>query len=175
MNGLGLVHIYTGDGKGKTTAAVGLAARAAGRGIPVVFVQFMKNRPTGEIESLAKLPGVAILRGKAGDGFSFTMTEEERQKSREIHNENLRRAVGLARAGDCLLVLDEVTSALKYGLLAEEMLRELLDQRPRGVEIVLTGREPPDWLLEAADYITEMKKIRHPYDRGVAARAGIEE
>jgi len=175
MKGLGLIHIYTGDGKGKTTAAAGLAARAAGRGIPVIFVQFMKNRPTGEVESLSRLPGVTILRGKAGDGFSFTMTAEEQQKSREIHNENLRRAVELAREGDCLLVLDEVMAALKYGLLEETMLREFLARRPQGVEVVLTGREPPDWLLETADYITEMKKVRHPYDRGITAREGIEE
>ena len=82
MTGLGLIHIYTGPGKGKTTAAVGLAVRAAGRGIPVVFVQLMKNRPTGEVEVLSRLPGVTVLRGKAGAGFSSAMTPEERARSR---------------------------------------------------------------------------------------------
>lgn len=172
---LGLVHLYTGEGKGKTTAAVGLAVRAAGRGIPVVFVQFMKNRPTGEVEILSRLPGVTVLRGKAGEGFSFSMTPEQREKSREIHRENLRRAIRLAEETGGLLVLDEALAALNHGLLEEELLREFLDHRPPGVEVALTGRNPPDWLLERADYITEMKKVRHPYDKGVTAREGIEE
>lgn len=176
MSGLGLVHLYTGEGKGKTTAAVGLAVRAAGRGIPVVFLQFMKNRPSGEINVLTKLPGVTVLRGKAGEGFTFTMTSEEKAESRRIHGENLRRAIELAEAGECgLLVLDEAASALNCGLLEEELLRGFLHRRPPGVEVVLTGRNPPAWLAERADYITEMRKVRHPYDKGVAARPGIEE
>ncbi len=154
MTELGLIHIYTGPGKGKTTAAVGLAVRAAGRGIPVVFVQLMKNRPTGEVEVLSRLPGVTVLRGKAGAGFSSAMTPEERAR---------------------LLVLDEVMAALKHGLLDREPLQQLLDQRPEGTELVLTGRDAPEWLLERADYITVMEKRRHPYDRGIAARPGIEE
>ena len=97
MTELGLIHIYTGPGKGKTTAAVGLAVRAAGRGIPVVFVQLMKNRPTGEVEVLSRLPGVTVLRGKAGAGFSSAMTPEERARSREIHHRNLCQGAELAR------------------------------------------------------------------------------
>ena len=175
MKELGLLHIYTGDGKGKTTAAVGLAVRAAGDGIPVLFVQFLKNLPTGEVESLRRL-GVRVLRGKAGEGFTGTMTKEELAESRRIHDWHLLAALEAARKGECgLLVLDEVMAALDLGLLDGEPLREFLDGPHEGVEVVLTGRNPPQWLLERADYITEMKKLRHPFDRGIAARRGIEE
>ena len=175
MTELGLVHIYPGDGKGKTTAAVGLAARAAGDGIPVLFVQFLKNMPTGELVSLQKL-GIPVIRGKAGEGFTDTMTGGELAESRQIHDRNLRAALDAARRGECgVLVLDEVMAALNLGLLDGEPLREFLDHRPEGVEVVLTGRNPPQWLLDRADYITEMKKLRHPYDRGITARRGIEE
>ena len=109
---------------------MGLAVRAAGRGIPVVFVQLMKNRPTGEVEVLSRLPGVTVLRGKAGAGFSSAMTPEERARSREIHHRNLCQGAELAREQGGLLVLDEVMAALKHGLLDREPLQRLLDQRP---------------------------------------------
>lgn len=172
---LGLLHIYTGEGKGKTTTAAGLAARAAGHGIPVVFLQFLKGGPSGEIESFARLPGITVLRGKAGQKFVSAMSPEERRETRALQDANLRRAAALARAGRCgLLVLDEVMAALRYGLVDEGLLRELLADPPAGVELVLTGRDAPGWLLEQADYVTEMRKIRHPYDRGITAREGIE-
>lgn len=172
---LGLVHVYTGDGKGKTTAALGLMLRAAGRGIPAVLVQFLKGGPSGELDSLERLPGVTVLRGKAGTSFAAAMSRGEREAAKDLHDRNLRRGAELARRGDCgLLVLDEVMAALKHGLLEEGLLRDLLESPPAGVELVLTGRDAPGWLLERADYVTEMKKMRHPYDRGIAAREGIE-
>ncbi len=103
------------------------------------------------------------------------MTPEERARSREIHHRNLCQGAELAREQGGLLVLDEVMAALKHGLLDREALQQLLDQRPEGTELVLTGRDAPEWLLERADYITVMEKRRHPYDRGIAARPGIEE
>lgn len=172
---LGLVHIYTGEGKGKTTAALGLLLRAAGRGIPAVLVQFLKGGASGEIAALERFPGVTVLRGKGGTAFASAMGGEERAAALELHNQNLGRAIHLARTGACgLLVLDEVMATLKCGLVEEKALRELLERPPEGVELVLTGRSAPEWMLERADYITEMKKLRHPYDRGVAAREGIE-
>jgi cob(I)alamin adenosyltransferase len=172
---LGLVHLYIGDGKGKTTAAAGLAVRAVGDGIPVLFVQFLKNQPSGELESFRKL-GITVLRGKAGEGFTDTMTTGELEESRDIHNQNLRAALDAARRGECgLLVLDEAMAALNLNLLDGELIRDFLDHRPEGVEVVLTGRNPPQWLLDRADYITEMKKLRHPYDKGITARLGIEQ
>lgn len=172
---LGLLHIYTGAGKGKTTAAAGLALRAAGQGIPVVFLQFLKGGPSGEVEALARLPGVTVLRGKAGEKFASAMTPEEREKTRALQDGSLRRAIQMAREGKCgLLVLDEVTAALKHDLVDEGLLRQLLEEPPPGVELVFTGRDAPGWLLERGDYVTEMKKLRHPYDRGITARRGIE-
>ncbi len=175
MTGQGLLHIYTGEGKGKTTAALGLALRAAGRGIPVLLLQFLKGRPTGELESLRHIPGVTELRSPEGLGFAAAMTPEEREQSRARHDEMLRQGIAAAREGACgLLILDEAIGALNHGLLDEGLLRELLAHPAPGVELVLTGRNPPDWLLARGDYITEMKKLRHPYDKGITAREGIE-
>ena len=175
MEGLGLIHLYTGEGKGKTTAALGLALRAAGRGIPVLVRQFLTGRPTGELESLGHLPGITLLRRAEGLGFASAMTPEERARCKLRHDEMLRQGIAVAREGSCgLLILDEVTGALKHGLLEEGPLRDYLEHPAPGVELVLTGRNPPDWLWERADYITEMKKHRHPYDSGIPAREGIE-
>ena len=172
---LGLVHIYTGEGKGKTTAALGLALRAAGRGIPVMILQFLKGRASGELAALERVPGVTVLRSPEGLGFASAMSPQERERSRARHDEMLRLGMAAAREGACgVLILDEVMGALDHGLLDEGLLRELLDRRVPGVELVLTGRKVPEWLLARGDYVTEMRKLRHPYDQGTAAREGIE-
>lgn len=171
----GLVHLYYGDGKGKTTAALGQALRALGYGRRVVLVQFLKNTPCGELTALQCLDRITVLRGKAGAHFTFAMTEDERRQTRAIHEGNLTQALALVKAGQCeLLILDEVTDALQAGLLDEALLREAVLEKPPALELVLTGHRPDDWLLEAADYVTEMKKHRHPFDRGVPAREGVE-
>jgi len=171
----GLVHVYYGNGKGKTTAALGLCVRACGCGKKAVIVQFLKSSPTGEVQSLACLDNVTLLRGKGAGLFVSQMTEEQKAETRRIHGENLQKAVEMARRGDCdLLVLDEAMDALQLGVLEEGLVRDLLDNKPRELEVVITGHKPIDWVLEKADYITEMVKIRHPYDRGVPARRGIE-
>ena len=141
----GLLHLYWGDGKGKTTAAMGLALRALGSGKRVVIVQFLKGGNSGEIPLLAQL-GAEIYRGKAGQKFVFQMTPEEKAATRELQNQNL--AAAIAQPAD-LLILDEAGSA------------EELDT-------------PPQWMLDAADYSTEMKCHRHPYQKGIKARKGIE-
>ena len=175
MGEKGLCHLYCGDGKGKTTAAMGLALRAAGSGMQVLIVQFLKNRETGELRALSAIPNIRILRGKGGSGFSFSMSEEEKSKTRQIHQQNFDLAVCAARMGECdLLILDEAVGACRLGLLDEKSLLDFLQNRPLGLEVVLTGRGPDEALCAAADYITEMKKIRHPFDAGVAARDGIE-
>jgi cob(I)alamin adenosyltransferase len=170
-----MIHFYYGDGKGKTTAALGLLLRAAGCGWRCALVQFLKDWDCGELRSLERL-GVEVLRGKAdGAAFAKDMSEAQLLKTREIHEENLRRASMLCRDGG-LLVLDEVTDALKLGLLDETPVRELLD-KCRGSddrELVVTGHAAPSWIAERADYITELVKRRHPYDGGVTARRGIE-
>ena len=161
----GLIHIYCGDGKGKTTAATGLAVRAAGCGMKVLLVQFLKGQETGELRALAHIPGITVLRGKASEKFTFQMDERELQQTYDEQ----------ARAGACdLLVLDEVMGALSCQLIDEDLLRSLVEQKPERLELVMTGRNPPDWLIDAADYVSEIKKVKHPYDRGVSARRGIE-
>lgn len=171
----GLVHIYHGDGKGKTSAAMGLALRAVGNGWRVGILQFLKGSPSGEITALQTLPGVTILRGKKGTKFSFQMTEEEKQEARALHEEHLAQIARQAGEGAFdLLVLDEAMGACGAGLLAWESLLAFVRQKPPALELVLTGRGPDEELLKLADYVTEMKMQKHPYERGIQARKGIE-
>lgn len=170
----GLVHVYCGDGKGKTTAAIGLLARAAGAGMRTALVQFLKGGETGEIAPLKTL-GVHILRGKGGTRFSFSMTDEEKEAARAVHGAHFGEAVRMAQNGELdILVLDEALGACKRGLIDEEALRTFIAGKPPELELVLTGRNPPQWLTEAADYVSEFHKEKHPYERGVPARVGIE-
>lgn len=172
---LGLVHVYTGKGKGKTTAAMGLILRASGRGLRVTLLQFMKGRPTGELQALERLEGVQVYRAKEMTKFSFQMTETEKEAVRQRHDALLRDVIGRCRAdGTDLLVLDEALGAMATGLLDEGLLLDFLDHRPAHLEVVLTGRNPSPALLERADYVTEMVKRKHPFDKGVPARDGIE-
>ncbi len=166
----GLVHLYWGEGKGKTTAAMGLALRALGAGRNVVIVQFLKGGPSGEIPLLEKL-GAQVLRGKAGQKFTFQMSEAEKAETKTLQTENLRRALALEAD---LLVLDEACAAWQKDLVDRELLKQAVLERPQGREAVLTGRNPPEWMREAADYITEMKCRRHPFEQGIPARQGVE-
>ena len=170
MESLGLLHLYYGDGKGKTTAAMGLALRALGSGKRVVIVQFLKGGQSGEIPLLEQL-GATVYRGKAGQKFVFQMNEAEKAATRTLQNQNL--AAALAQPCD-LLVLDEACAACKNDLVEEALLREAAARTEQGAEVVLTGREPAAWMQDAADYSTEMKCHRHPYQKGIKARKGIE-
>ena len=174
MKNSGLVHLYCGDGKGKTTAAVGLAVRHSGRGGKVVFAQFLKDGTSGECRVLAKL-GVTVLAANPVGKFSFRMTEEEKAETAAALGRTFDAATGFAvRERATLLVLDEVCAAVNCGFLPEKTLTEFLESRPDSLEVVLTGRDPSENLQVHADYITEMKKRRHPFDEGIAAREGIE-
>jgi len=170
-----MMHVYYGDGKGKTTAALGLALRAAGHGKKVVIVQFLKNSPTGEEASFRLFPNVTLLRGKAGEAFTFAMDEAEERETTLIHNSNLERALSLVCGGSCdMLILDEGMDAVRKGLVDEALIRRAVFEKPENVELVVTGHKPVQWLLDAADYVTEMVKKKHPFDRGIAAREGVE-
>lgn len=170
MERTGLLHLYYGDGKGKTTAAMGLALRALGNGKRVVIVQFLKGGASGEIPLLEQL-GATVYRGKAGQKFVFRMTEAEKAQTRALQNRNLAAA---AAAQADLLVLDEAGSAWELDMVDRELLQRTVLQRPAGQECVLTAHAAPGWMLDAADYLTEMKCHRHPYQRGITARKGIE-
>ena len=170
---MGLIHLYCGDGKGKTTASIGLAVRCAGAGGRVVFAQFFKDGSSAELNVLRTLPGVTVLVCPTKYGFFKNMTEEKKAAARADYTALLESA--LAAAGDAdLLVLDEAVSACNHGVIPEARLLAFLGDRPEGLEVAVTGREPSAALEEKADYVTEMVKRRHPFDRGIAARKGVE-
>ena len=169
----GLIHIYCGDGKGKTTAAMGLAVRCAGSGRRVLVLQFFKDGKSSEFAALAYVPGVAVIPQTRSFGFSWTLSPAEKEEARAYYSGLLEEAFDRSSDYD-LLVLDEAMSACTTGMIDEARLLALLAGKPAELEVVLTGRNPSQALLDAADYVTEMKKIKHPYERGVAARKGIE-
>ncbi len=171
----GLTHIYYGFGKGKTTAALGLALRAAGSGKKVVIVQFLKESNTGELNCLKYLPNVTVLRGTAAKIFVRDMTPEQLEETKKMQNANLLKALDIVNTGGCdLLVLDEALDAYQLGLLDDDVFLNLVYQKPEALELVITGHKSEEKLMRCADYITEMVKIKHPYDNGVVARKGIE-
>ena len=171
----GLIHIYCGDGKGKTTAAVGLAVRCAGRGNKVLLVQFLKSRDSGELYSLAKLPDIEVMRGKESKKFTFQMNEEEKHALLIEHNKMFKQVLAkIKNGGYSLLILDEVIGALNAKVFEMPKLIEFLRHKPENLEVVLTGRNPAPELVEIADYVSEMRKVKHPMDKGIMAREGIE-
>lgn len=171
----GLIHIYCGDGKGKTTAAVGLAVRCAGRGNKVLLVQFLKSRDSGELYSLAKLPDIEVMRGKESKKFTFQMNEEEKHALLIEHNKMFEQVLAkIKNGGYSLLILDEVMGALNAKVFEMPKLIEFLRHKPENLEVVLTGRNPAPELVEIADYVSEMRKVKHPMDKGIMAREGIE-
>ncbi len=186
---LGLVHVYTGDGKGKTTASLGLALRAAGHGLSVLVVQFLKGcNFLGELESLARHPNIEIKqfgkpctyseRFKAGSQSScgncrdcFMTREEEEAQARNA----LQYGERAAKSGiHDLVILDEANVALAGRLISVEDILELIKKKHRNTELVLTGVGAPEEIIKAADYVTEMKKIKHPIAKGTYGRRGIE-
>ena len=173
-----MIHIYHGRGKGKTSAALGAALRAHGQGFPVLVVQFMKDagEVSGEVEALKSLdPPVRVLRARLPYPIyrppHRRALEEMKGSTRDLFDE----AASLIRAGDHrMAVLDELGIALSRDWLDPGPVESLLDGLPDDCELIVTGRRVPRWLLERADLVTRMTKVRHPYDRGVKARKGIE-
>ncbi len=171
----GLVHIYTGDGNGKTTAAFGLALRAAGRGCEVRIVQFLKGSETGEALAIEHVPHVRIERLSRNFGFSFAMDERTREEVRSQHTRMLADAIDAAHSGAIdLLVLDEVISAYNLGLVDTSLLDGFVSVKPCPVELVLTGRDPAPIMVENAEYVSDIHAVKHPYEQGIAARKGVE-
>ncbi len=169
----GLIHLYCGDGKGKTTAALGLAVRAAGYGNRVTIVQFLKSTDTGELHTLKKIPNIEIIRSHEMLGFTFRMNEQEKQHAAVVQQELFSQALSSAQRCD-LLILDEIMAAINTGMISVDQVVQLIETKPQTLEIVMTGRNPPLELVELADYFSEIRKIKHPFDRGVPARDAIE-
>ncbi len=168
-----MLHIYCGDGKGKTTCSMGLAVRAAGHGRKVVVAQFLKGCNSGERAVLEHLPTVTCIPVPETIKFVFAMTEEEKAATRAQMTAAFEQAVAESKDGD-LLVLDELCSAISTGMVSLEPVLAFLDNRPEQLEVVITGRDPAPELQERADYITEMCKVKHPFDKGANAREGVE-
>lgn len=170
---MGYIHIYTGDGKGKTTAAMGLAIRAAGCGKRVFVIQFLKGGKSGELESLRRL-SIPVWRNSREYDFFPALGEEEKAELLQEHNDMLRRAYQAAQEGAYdLIVLDELICAYELGAVDRSLVIEFLEG-DYPTECVLTGRDAPQNLIEKADYVTVMQKRKHPFDRGIMAREGIE-
>lgn len=171
----GLIHIYHGDGKGKTTAAVGLAVRAAGAGMCVLFTQFMKSGGSSELAVLKNLENIEINVIKNTYGFTWNMTDDDKRRLKAENDKAVAALITTVKEGRYqLLVLDEIMSAYQSGLVDKEQVLALLQLCRGKTELVLTGRNPADELKDMADYITQMQSERHPYEKGVDARLGIE-
>jgi cob(I)alamin adenosyltransferase len=168
-----MVQVYTGDGKGKTTAALGLTLRAAGYGLRVHIVQLLKGWPHyGELEGVKFLPNVT-LRQFGREGFVNPKRPQPADFARAKAALEDARSAMLGGEVD-IVILDEINNALELGLLPVEDVLALLDARPATVELVLTGRGAPEEICRRADLVTEMRAVKHPYDGGVVARKGIE-
>lgn len=168
-----MIHIYCGDGKGKTTASVGLAVRMAGCGGKVLFGQFFKDGSSSEIASLKLLPNISVRHCRTIPGRYIRLDEAQRAQVRRDYTAYLQGLLEDAKHYD-LLVLDEVVSACNHGTVPEAMLTAFLDTLPENREVVLTGRNPSEALLRRADYVSEVVKRKHPFDEGIPAREGIE-
>lgn len=173
MTGTGRIHVYYGDGKGKTTAAMGQAIRAAGCGLKVLVFQFLKNNSSNERNILEQIPNITCLPGRERVKFFSQMTGEEKLELRHYNTKALDEIIKFCPSFD-MLVLDEALCAVKLGMLSEDKLIGFLTHKPRGLEVILTGHEVSKKMLKAADYATEMQKVKHPYDLGKTAREGIE-
>ena len=196
-----MVQIYCGDGKGKTTASIGLAVRASSYGIPVIFAQFLKDDSSGEIKVLRSIDGITVMHSPSFYGFVRNMTENQKKEVKDSYRffiEEIHEKVRvIIREHDkklcvekneilgadteknkkdviAVVVLDEILHALNYRLADEKQLMDILNEYKDRIEFVLTGRNPSKKIIDIADYYTVFKKVKHAYDDGISAREGIE-
>jgi cob(I)alamin adenosyltransferase len=170
----GLITLFTGDGRGKTTAAIGTAVRAAGHGLRVLIVFFMKGPDfdRGEVAALKTVPNVTLRSfGESG----WAMPGKDNTAHRLKASEALSYAAGALSSGSYdVMVLDEAVSAVSFGLLPEDAVTRLMDTKPDGLELILTGRGASAEMMKKSDLVTKMRSVKHPFDRGVPARPGID-
>lgn len=169
----GLVHVYTGNGKGKTTAALGLGLRACGHGFKVYMIMMMKGRINyGELEAVKQLPNFTIrMFGRP----EFVDRDSPDPRDIKLAKAALQHAREIMDKGEVdFLILDEVNCAIDWGLVSEDEVIDLIQRRPPHMELVLTGRYARPAIIKLADLVSEMKEIKHPYQKGIAARRGCE-
>ncbi len=171
-DGEGIVMLFTGDGKGKTTAAVGAAVRAAGHGASVLIIQFMKGRLYGELVALEKIDNITVEQHGRDE---FVDPKDPAEIDIELARKGWARVLEAASSDPpSLLVLDEINIAVSFGLISLESVLDFVRNRPEGMDLILTGRYAAAKLIEIADTVTEMKEIKHHYNAGVQMRKGIE-
>lgn len=172
----GLTQVYCGPGKGKTTAAIGLGIRALGNNLKVIMIQFLKNDNTGECKLLKTLePGFKVFHFEKERGFTWTLTDEEKSELiQEIHMA-LKFAKKVMDTGECdILILDEILGVIDHGFADVKELLNLIEEKPEFMELVITGRKLPEVLEDKVDYISLIEAVKHPMEKGVMARPGIE-
>ena len=168
----GLIHIYTGNGKGKTTAAIGLGVRATGNGLKVYMVQFMKGRRYSEIDALEHIPNFTVFQSGRDE---FVSKENPEQIDIDLARKGFERAKKIINEGKHdLVILDEINVAVDFNLLPLEDVLKLLEEKPEEVELVLTGRYADPEMVRQADLVSEILEIKHPYQEGVQSRKGID-
>lgn len=167
-----LVHVYTGDGKGKTTAALGLAVRACGHGFNVYMIQFMKGKINyGELETATLIPTFEITQFGRPEFVSKENPDPEDIKLAQKGFEHAKEVISSQKYD--IVILDEINVAMDFNLISTDEVVSLLEHRPKTVELILTGRKCPRQIVKIADYVTEMLEIKHPYTEGMQARKGI--
>ena len=168
-----MIHIYTGEGKGKTTTCIGLTVRASGAGKRVLFTQFCKNGNSSEVAVLKQIPNITYQCADKAFGFYSKMTEEQKIDAKKNYTTMLDAIIQQSSAYD-MIVLDEIIFAYNMHLVDNETLLNFLRNIPSSLEVVLSGRSPSDELVALADYVSNVQKLKHPFDQGVQARKGIE-
>lgn len=173
---IGLIHIYCGNGKGKTTAAMGLGIRCAGRGNKVLLTQFLKDNNTGELNSIEKLSEYFhVVKGAPmKDWFNCLDKEGQEEVVKEHRNRFSQITNKAVNENYDLLILDEIMAALNYGVLELDTVLEFLKNKPKTLEVVLTGRNPDKKLIDISNYVSEINSIKHPFEEGLPSRMGIE-
>ncbi|MDK2798507.1 MAG: cob(I)alamin adenosyltransferase [Clostridiales bacterium] len=172
----GLVQVYTGDGKGKTTAAIGQGFRSVGRGLKVYMIQFLKNSDTGELHSCEKLgEAFKIFRFEKKRGFFWTLNEKEKEELKNEVYKAFEFAKEVLENEKCdVLILDEIMGVLGNKIIKEQDVCDLIKNKPRHIELILTGRNAPQSIIDLANYVSEIVAIKHPIEQGIGARKGIE-
>lgn len=170
----GFIQVYTGNGKGKTTAALGQAVRASGHGLKTYFVMFMKEFPYNEVKSLVRLKDFITIVQVGKDDFVYKKAPPPKEEKLKIKNAlNTAKTKMLGGEYD-LIVLDEILVSIYFGLITKKEVIAFINEKPKHVELILTGRYCPQKIIDKADLVTEMKEVKHYYEKGVLARRGIE-
>ena len=172
----GLVQVYTGNGKGKTTAAIGQGMRCYGNGFKVIMVQFLKSGETGELNTVKELNDrFTIYRFEKEKGFTWTLSETEKIQLKSEIKEAINFIYDVIEKKSCdMLIIDEIMGTLHSGYIKEEQILDIIKRKPEKMELILTGRNVPKTIIEKSDLVTEMKDIKHYFNKGINARKGIE-